>query len=217
MTLLPSSFLDLRLIFEDDDIHGLPILVDIKPDSPLLSFMKISYIKQKHHIISIGKFEPITSLDAINYLAQHQKRRHSSSCTVTLCPVDSRALVSEYETLRGYHDSMTHQVRHLVQSTTKPPCPKTFWDCIETEYKKDWIEACYKQYDKNMRVGMYSKPIPSQDLPAGVTILSSVLARKQIKQVALELWELCLCHCANSGKQKKGYIYDFSYSPIASV
>ena len=160
VTLPPSSFVDLGLIFEDDDIHGLPILVDIKPDSPLLPFIKISYIKRKHHIVSIGKMEPITSFDAVDYLTQHQKRRRTSSVAITLCPVNSKALVSEYETFRGYHDSMTHQVRHLVQATTKPPCPKTFWDCIDTPHKKDWIEACYKQYDKNMRVGMYSKPIP---------------------------------------------------------
>ena len=211
-----SSVIDLGVIFEDDEAHGLPMLADLTPESPLLPFIKIGFIKRKHHIIKIGEYEPITAMDAIECLTSLQKRRPVET-TILLCPVDPKSSLSQYEVTRGYHDSMTHRVAHMVQSPTKPPIGRSVFECLDMpEYRKEWMMAVDKQYNKNQKQGMYSAPIPTQDLPEGITILSSLLS-PTIKQRGVDLWELCLRHCANGSKQKKGIDFDFSYSPTASA
>ena len=91
-----------------------------------------------------------------------------------------------------------------------------FFMLSNKELRKDSIEALFAQYDKNQKLGMYSQPIPSQDLPKGVTVFRSIMAPK-VKQLGIDLWELVLRHCADGSKQKKGIDYDYSYSPTASA
>jgi hypothetical protein len=55
VTLPSSKTLHLGIMFEDDEHHGIPMLVDIEADSPLLPFIEIGFIRRKHHVVSINR------------------------------------------------------------------------------------------------------------------------------------------------------------------
>jgi hypothetical protein len=186
------------------------------PDSPLLSFIPLHYIKKKHYVESmIDKYEPITEDDVIQKLGALQTNTGRRTIKLSLLPADEGSPVSNYELYRAYHASMNQQVRHIVNSSTKPPLGKSFFDNIkQPHYKKEWNS--FKAYDKMQRLSIYSRPIPFQDLPDSVKVLNSVLATK-IKQIGEDLWELCVRHCADGSKQKRGEDFDYSFSPTASA
>jgi len=172
------------------------------------------YIKKKHYVESIDKYEPITEDDVIRKLGALQTKGRRT-IKLSLLPADEGSPASNYELYRAYHESMNQQVRHIVNSSAKPPLGKSFFENIkQPRYKKEWKEAAFKAYDKMQKLAIYSRPIPFQDLPKGVKVLNSVLATK-IKQIGLDLWELCVRHCADGSKQKRGEDFDYSFSPTA--
>ena len=159
----PKTIADLGLIFEFDVSVGMPALVT-------LSFIPLHYIKKKHYIESIDKYEPITEDDVIRKLGALQTTGHRT-IKLSLLPADEGFPVSNYKLYRAYHASMNQQVRHIVNSTMKPPLGKSFFDNIkQPHYKKEWKEASFKAYDKMQRLSIYSRPIPFQDLPDGVKV-----------------------------------------------
>ena len=97
VTLPPSSIQDLGLILEDDQVYGLPTIVDIKRDSPLLPSIPLHFIRHKHHIIAIGVTEPITAHGALASLRSLQKRSRTTRVEITLIPVDKATYISNYE------------------------------------------------------------------------------------------------------------------------
>jgi hypothetical protein len=192
------------------------MLVDMVQDSLLLSYIPLFYIKKKHYVESIDKYEPNTVDDVIRKLGALQTNGRRT-INISLLPASEDTPASDYELYRNYHEGMNHAVRHIVCSTHKPPIGKSFFNNIKVqEYSKNWKETAFKAYDKMQRKYIYSRPIPFQDLPRGIKVLNSVLATK-IKQIGEDLWELCVRHCADGSKQKRGEDFDFSFSPTASA
>jgi hypothetical protein len=151
----PKSVADLGLILKFDVSVGMPALVDMTPDSPLLPFIPLHYIKKKHYIESIDGYEPITEDDVIRNLGALQTTGRRT-IKISLLEADKNTPTSNYQLYRNYHDCMTQQVRHLVNQTTKPPHGKSFFDNIKGRQRKEWKEAEFKAFDKMQRLYIYT-------------------------------------------------------------
>jgi hypothetical protein len=111
ITLPPSSVSDIGLIFEDDVLYGVPMLVDIKPTSPVLHEVPLHFIRRKHHVVSIDTKEPITAHGVYKALADLQRRGRPKQIIITLVSVDKSKYISHYDAARAIHDSMSHRPR----------------------------------------------------------------------------------------------------------
>jgi len=98
IVLPPDNIADLGLIFEFDASVGMPALVDMTQDSPLLSFIPLHYIKKKHYVESIDKYEPITEDDVIRKLGALQTKGRRT-IKLSLLPADEGSPASNYEHL----------------------------------------------------------------------------------------------------------------------
>ena len=74
-----------------------------------------------------------------------------------------------------------------------------------------------KHTQKNAKVGVFTAPFPIEDVPKGISILSSKVAYKVKNIDSPNMYDLYSRHCANGSVQIQGIDFDSSYAAIVTT
>jgi hypothetical protein len=193
----------------------MPVIAGLHPASPLRHVIPAK-CSTNHYIVSIESVEPITIEATYELLRSLQLRKQTNKVTIVLHPIE-KSTISNYEASRALHDSIkTLRHHHLVVRKTKPPLPKSIHAALKSPDGSEWLQALMEEFDKNQAVGLYSKPVPVEDVPKNVKLLPSIIAC-DVKAHGEDEWKLKSRHCANGSSLVKGIDFLHSYSPTASA
>jgi hypothetical protein len=211
---LPPKGTDHGMLVEAHPFDGIPVIAGLHPTSPLRHTIPVK-CSSDHYIVSIDSGEPITAENARELLRSLQLRKQTNTVSLVLHPVEKKN-ISNYEASRALHDGIkTLRHHHVVTRSTKPDLPKSIHAALKSSDGPDWRQALMDEFDKNQRVGLYSRPMPVESIPKHVKILPSIIACS-IKDHGEDEWKLKSRHCANGSSQIKGLDFLHSYSPTAS-
>ena len=100
-----------------------------------------------------------------------------------------RLLYEDYHA--AFDSSISLSYTHMSIMKTKPEIATTLWKCLDGPDRDHWRQAAVTQYSKNSKSGVFSQPIPREQVPKGKTILQTILAPK-VKYHGNDLYEFIL-------------------------
>ena len=114
-------------------------------------------------------------------------------------------------------ESIQPEANYAIQTLIKPTTPKS-WNHVKDDVHKDvWYKAVFERYDKNHTVGLFSSPIPIEDVDSKATTLRAVSVFKVKSTSTPGLYDLYFRLCANGSTQIKGIHFDESHSPTPAT
>ena len=222
VTVPPSG--PLGIILENDTIFGLPIISYMHEDSPFRMGCK-KILQKNAWIVGIHYDEPITKerfMDYIQYLRNQQIYTFKLTLTKRI-----NQQATNYETYRNYCDNFRPissksefvfpEVRFAVQTPKKPPTPLSWTDVKQSPFRDAWYKAVMERYDKNHIVGLFSSPIPIEDVPEGSAILRAVSVFKIKTTTNPGIFDFYFRLCADGSGQIQGIHFEHSHSPTPAA
>lgn len=211
---LPPKGTALGITLGTDEDALAPIIVRIDPGVPLYEQIPLKHHFARSWIIQIHNEQPLTGAGAKDAFESLQLQGKDRLISLTLCKIDNPKRF-DYENYRSVFDSCTGlMAAHMVVLPYKPTAPKSFYDgCLHGPEKEHWREACFHQFDKNQRVGLFSQPVPIESVPKGIKVHQTVLAPKVKKTDAADTYKFVTRMCCNGSRMEKGIDFDHSWSP----
>lgn len=221
VTIPKSGSLGFQII--DDEIFGLPLIIDMTPDS---CFTKGCKKKLQHQswVVSIHHEEPITIdrfLEYIKFLQQNDiltfqvtlmKRIHNHN-------IKYQEFRSQFDSFRPIVAKSTinilSTVKYAVQLPERPDAPNDWRDVNNSPLREFWIKALYERYLKNHNVGLLSAPVPRRKLSPEAIILRSVSTFKVKATEVPDIWDLYFRVCADGSKTIQGIHFLFSHCAVS--
>jgi len=102
----------------------------------------------------------------------------------------------------------------------KPDVPSQFHKALQTEHAPHWRRAARDEYDRNHKLGVYSKPVCRSTLPSDTTIIPSVLVPGVKKlgpsETGGDYFTFAPRHCARGDSIRKEDIPLYRGNPVAT-
>ena len=125
--------------------------------------------------------------------------------------------LSQTRPIISYTSSIPSSHDHIFTSVKKPEKPKLFHECMSSPIKQCWIAACFRMFEKNRKLAVFSLPVPISSLPPTIRVFPTILV-PDIKPTDIPtLWECKIRDCTVGTKQEKGIDFPESYTPVGEA
>jgi hypothetical protein len=114
--------------------------------------------------------------------------------------------------LQESHVPITHA--HYVTSPKKPQVPASFFDCLKSPLRRNWIAAAWNQFKKNKNIAVFSLPFERVSIPQDARIFRSQLVPEVKDTEVPGVFELKVRDVIVGTPQQKAVDYIESYSPV---
>ena len=228
---VPSLHSPIGLCINDDTLFNMPYISSCHKNSVAWNNLPAKF-RRHAFILNINGEGPITAAFAVSLLKQVQqsphltlqmdlvKRKHDPSTPLSITramfdqlpsllqnrPVISNATVDTY----GTHD-------HFITSPTKPTKPKSFFQCLKSPFRQNWIAAARLSFEKNRKVGVFSLPFPKSQLPPDTNVFRTLLVPDFKPTDIPNVYKCKVRDCTVGTNQVKGIDFPESYCAVVDA
>jgi hypothetical protein len=115
-------------------------------------------------------------------------------------------------TITTSHVPITHS--HFVTSPRKPSVPKSFFECLKSPLRRNWIAAAWNQFKKNKNIAVFSLPFDRSTISDDARIFRSQLIPEVKDTEVPGVFEFKVRDVIVGTPQQKEIDYKESYSPV---
>ena len=224
---LPPYPEPLGLNLRDDVLYNLPFVQSAVRNS--FAYKNIpSTMRTNHFIIAINADSPITKEYAIDLFRDIQKTElrqctidlvhrgradNSTSLSISRVIFDNfPSYLQQKPVISSIHVPDTH--KHFVSSPVCPDKPKSFFECLKSHLKSNWIAAAKIAFQKNKRVACFSLPFPIDELPDHAKVLRTLLVPEWKPTELPNVFEPRIRECIIGTPQQQYLDFDSSYAAV---
>lgn len=180
--------------------HSLPKGTDHGPEIDFCLSTRITLLSVVHpfhpsdSVSQWNTHEINTSCQSTTRIQSHQEEitRSSSPCSWSNHPYSSPHW-QDYSIKLRSNLCKSQQHHHSSSSfyclpPTKPPVPKIIFAALDGTDDHPWYQALFHQYEKNAKIGLYSRPHPTEETPKGMKICRLMITYSTSKTMVKNFW-----------------------------